>query len=134
MRHAKHTTLNRRLARYPTTPERPCLTHGIGIRNGYHSIALHPADRHFTTFITPWGRYRYMTAPQGYITSGDGYTRRYDEIVSLIERKTKCIDDTLLWSSSIQESFHQVQEWLDICGRHPESDSPRRQWSSRASR
>ena len=86
--------------------------------NGYHSVALHPADRHFTTFITPWGRYRYRTAPQGYIASGDGYTRRYDEIVSLIERKTKCIDDALLWSSSIQESFHQAQEWLDICGRH----------------
>ena len=86
--------------------------------NGYHSVALHPADRHFTTFITPWGRYRYRTTPQGYIASGDGYTRRYDEIVSLIERKTKCIDDALLWSSSIQESFHQAQEWLDICGRH----------------
>ena len=24
--------------------------------NGYHSIALHPDDRHLTTFITPWGR------------------------------------------------------------------------------
>ena len=86
--------------------------------NGYHSVALHPADKHLTTFITPWGRYRYKTAPQGYIASGDGYTRHYDEIVALIERKTKCIDDTLLWSSTIEESFHQAQEWLDICGRH----------------
>ena len=24
---------------------------------GYHSVPLHPDDRHFTTFITPWGRY-----------------------------------------------------------------------------
>ena len=23
--------------------------------NGYHSVALHPDDRHLTTFITPWG-------------------------------------------------------------------------------
>ena len=85
--------------------------------NGYHSVALHPDDRHFTTFITPWGRYRYKTAPQGYIASGDGYTRRYDEIVSHIPQKTKCIDDTLLWSSTIADSFMQAQEWLDICGR-----------------
>ena len=42
--------------------------------NGYHSIPLHEDDRHLMTFITPWGRYRYRTAPQGYIASGDCYT------------------------------------------------------------
>ena len=46
--------------------------------NGYHSVPLHKDDRHLTTFITPWGRYRYKTAPQGYIASGDGYSRRLD--------------------------------------------------------
>ena len=86
--------------------------------NGYHSVPLRPEDRHFTTFITPWGRYRYKTAPQGYVASGDGYTRRYDEIVSHIPRKTKCIDDVLLWSDSVEESFHQAVQWLDLCGRH----------------
>ena len=86
--------------------------------NGYHSVALHPEDRHLTTFITPWGRYRYKTAPQGYIASGDAYTRRYDEIVAHVPNKTKCIDDALIWSSSIAESFLQAQDWLDICGRH----------------
>lgn len=86
--------------------------------NGYHSVPLHADDRHFTTFITPWGRYRYRTAPQGYIASGDGYSRRYDEIVANIPDKTKCIDDTLLWSDSIQESFHQAVQWLDVCGRN----------------
>jgi len=30
--------------------------------NGYHSVAL-AEDRHLTTFINPWGRYRYCTAP-----------------------------------------------------------------------
>ena len=71
-----------------------------------------------TTFITPWGRYRYKTAPQGYIASGDGYTRRYDEIVADIANKTKCVDDALLWADSIQESFHQAANWLDVCGRN----------------
>ena len=86
--------------------------------NGYHSIPLHEEDRHFTTFITPWGRYRYRVAPQGYIASGDGYSRRFDEIVSHVPNKTKCIDDTLLWSDTLEESFFQAVEWLDICGRH----------------
>ena len=56
--------------------------------NGYHSVALHPDDRHLTTFITPWGRYRYRVSPQGYVASGDGYSRRFDEIVSNVPDKT----------------------------------------------
>ena len=47
--------------------------------NGYHSIPLKREDQHLTTFITPWGRYRYRTAPQGYIASGDGYSRHGTE-------------------------------------------------------
>ena len=86
--------------------------------NGYHSVPICEEDRHLTTFITPWGRYRYKTAPQGYIASGDGYSRRYDEIVAHIENKTKCIDDTLLWSRSIEECFYQAVNWLDVCGRN----------------
>ncbi|XP_021365018.1 uncharacterized protein LOC110457888 [Mizuhopecten yessoensis] len=86
--------------------------------NGYHSVPICKEDRHLTTFITPWGRYRYKTAPQGYIASGDGYTRRYDELVSDIPNKTKCVDDVLLWSDTVEESFFQAVQWLDICGRN----------------
>ena len=72
--------------------------------NGYHSVPLHGDDHHLTTFITPWGRYRYKTAPQGYIASGDEYPRQFD--------------DTLLWASTLTDRFHQAVNWLDICGRH----------------
>ena len=59
-----------------------------------------------------------MTAPQGYITSGDGYTRRFDEIASDVRNKTKCIDDTIMWSDSITAAFHQAVEWLQLCGNN----------------
>ena len=86
--------------------------------NGYHSVPIREEDRHLTTFITPWGRYRYKTTPQGYLASGDGYTRRYDAIVSDIQNKTKCIDDALLWANNLEENYYQVTNWLDVCGRH----------------
>lgn len=86
--------------------------------NGYHSVPLHVDDRHLTTFITPWGRFRYRTCPQGYIASGDAYTRRFDEIASDFPNKVKCIDDTLLWASSIEECFHATTKWLDLCGNN----------------
>lgn len=68
--------------------------------------------------MTEWGRYRYLTAPQGYIASGDGYTRRYDQIVAGIKDHTKCIDDALLWSDDTEAAFHQATQWLDICGHN----------------
>ena len=85
--------------------------------NGYHSVPLHPDDRHLTTFITPWGHYRYCVVPQGYVTSGDAYTRRYDNIVVHIPNKTKCVEDTLLWTDTVEESFWQAVNWLDVSGR-----------------
>ena len=94
--------------------------------NGYHSVPIREEDRHLTTFITPWGRYRYRTAPQGYIASGDGYSRRYDEIVSHIQHKTKCIDDTLIWSDDIESNFFQTVEWLDVCGRKGVTLNPKK--------
>ena len=62
--------------------------------NGYHSVSLHERDRHLTTFITPWGRYRYTRAPQGFLSSGDGYNRRFEAILTDFDRKERCVDDT----------------------------------------
>ena len=95
-------------------------------KDGYHSTLLDAEDRHFTTFITPKGRFRYRVAPQGYIASGDAYTRRFDEIVSDIPRKTKCIDDALLWSDSIEDAFHHAVHWLDTCGRNGITLNPKK--------
>ena len=66
--------------------------------NGFHSIPLKLEDRHMTTFITPWGRYRYKCLPQGFLAAGDGYTARYDLITRNFEDYERCIDDTVLWS------------------------------------
>lgn len=80
-------------------------------------MPIHEEDHHLTTFIAPCGRYRCKTATPGHIASGDGFTRRYDEIVSDILNKTKCVDDVLLWADTVEESFQAVR-WLDVCGRH----------------
>ena len=78
--------------------------------NGYHSVPLHPDDRHLTTIYHPMGSIQVLRS--------DGYSRRYDEIIADFPRKTKCIDDTLLWADSIEDSFFQAAKWLDTCGRN----------------
>ena len=52
------------------------------------------------------------------LTSVDAYTSRYDALVAHIDQKTKCVDDVLLWSDTLEEAFHQTTEWLDLCGRN----------------
>ncbi len=37
-----------------------------------------------TTFTTPFGLFRYKRAPQGFLSSGDGYNRRFGDIASHI--------------------------------------------------
>ena len=83
--------------------------------NGYHSVYLDPKCRDLTTFNTPWGWYRYKTTPQGYLGASDAYTERFDKIISLVENKTKCVDDSLLWSSSVEECFYQTCRFLSLC-------------------
>ena len=58
--------------------------------HGYHSVPLAPSDRHLTTFVTPWGRYRYRTAPQGLLSAGDGYTHRKAEIMGDFQDARNC--------------------------------------------
>ena len=88
--------------------------------NSYHSVPLHPNDHHYITFVTPWGRYCYYTAPQGYIASGNGYSRHYDEVVSSLPQKAKYVDDALLWSDTVHNYMYLflAAQWLNICGRH----------------
>ena len=92
--------------------------------NGYHSVPIHEEDRHYTTCITPWGRYMYKTLPQGFVAAGDGYTRRYDEVVADIPHNTKCIDDVGVWAQTKEEAFFQTCTWMDICGRHGITQNP----------
>ena len=86
--------------------------------NGFHSVPIQEDDRHFTTFITPWGRYRYKVAPQGFLASGDGYSRRFDEIIVDLERKTKCVDDTLMWDNDLVDHWWRIIKFLELLGNN----------------
>ena len=79
---------------------------------GYHSVAIREEDRHITTFLTPEGRFRYLTAPQGFLESGDGYTRRYDEITKNMDNIKRVVDDTLLYAKNLEDAFHHGHDVL----------------------
>lgn len=51
---------------------------------------LQENDRNFTCFVTPWDRYRYLVAPQGYLASGDGVNQRYITMLADFHNKVQC--------------------------------------------
>ena len=88
--------------------------------NGYHSALIREEDKHLTSFITNWGRYRYRVAPQGYVSSGDGYSKRYDKIIESVARKAKITDDTILWDDDekLEEHWWRTFDYLALVGSH----------------
>ena len=86
--------------------------------NGYHSVAIREEDRHKTTFITEWGRFRYKTAPQGYLASGDGYTHRYDKVTMGFGDVKRVVDDSLLFKQDLETSFQHTAKYLTLTGKN----------------
>ena len=86
--------------------------------NGYHSVPLHPQDRHYTAFLTEWGLYQYKVSAQGHLVSGDGYNERLDAITSAFKDHVRCVDDTVIWATDVPTYFLQVSRFLDICARN----------------
>jgi len=80
--------------------------------NGYHSVPLRESDRHLTTFITPFGRWRYKRAPQGFVSSGDGYNRRFDAILSDFLRHERCVDDIIHYDEDLEAHWWRTIDLL----------------------
>lgn len=85
--------------------------------SGFHQVELDEASSRLTTFITPWGRYRYLRTPMGHCAASDAYTKRFDDAIADIPRKFKCVDDTLLFDSSVEQAFWHVYSFLEKCAR-----------------
>ena len=73
--------------------------------NGFHSQKLREKDRHYTMFIYPYGRYCNITAPQGWLATGDMYTQRFHKITESVKNKHQVIDNSLLYSKNIKKAF-----------------------------
>ncbi len=87
----------------------------LDAKDGYFQIKLDEESSKLTTFITTQGRFRFLRAPQGLKSSGDAYTRRFDEVLVEVKDKIKIIDDSLLYDKSIEQSFHHAYQFLLTC-------------------
>lgn len=96
----------------------------LDAKNGYFQIPIAEEHQAYTTFITPWGRFKHVRAPMGLSSSNDEYNRRVDAVLSGIPRTSHVVDDILAHDSSYSAHLARVIEILERCDSHGITLSP----------
>ena len=84
---------------------------------GFRQSKLDESSNKLTTFVTSWGRYRYLNTPMGLSLSTDAYIQKFDDAIEHIECKLKCVDNILLHDCSVENAFWHTYEFLETCAR-----------------
>jgi hypothetical protein len=90
----------------------------IDFVDGYHSVALDEESSKLTTFVTPWGRYRYLRFPQGHCAAGDAFNGRIQLIFSKVPRMVRIVDDICLYDDSVEAAFWHAWDVLTLCAEN----------------
>ena len=69
-----------------------------------------------TTFITPFGRFKYLRTPYGTSSISEHYNRRMDEAFAGIKGIRKIVDDVVAFDKYEQQHVEHVREILCRCG------------------
>ena len=95
-------------------------------RHGYWQVPLDEESKALTTFITKWGRYRYLRDPQGFIAAGDEFNHRTDAAFAGIAHVAKVVDDGLIYDMDYQQHISRVRAVLQKAREHSITLSPKK--------
>ena len=94
---------------------------------GYWQVPLEKESQDFTTFITPFGRFKFLRAPMGLASSQDEYCARGDKALQGIEKVEKVVDDILIQGETAQEHLNTVVvAVLNRCREHGITLNPKK--------
>ena len=76
-------------------------------RHGYWQIPLDELSSKLTTFLTPWGAYRFLRNAMGLSSAGDEHNRRGDEALSGMSNFQKVVEDVIIYNRDIKSQRQQ---------------------------
>ena len=82
---------------------------------GYHQCPLDEESQKLTTFITPFGRFKYLRAPYGISSISEHYDRRMDEAFVGLGDFCKIVDDVVTFDSDRKNHVEHVRQMLRRC-------------------
>lgn len=90
----------------------------LDAKSGYWQLPLDVDSMSLTTFITAWGRFKFLRAPMGLVSTGDEYCRRVDLALQGLGNFVKVVDDILVFSDTLEEHERHLRAVLDRCRDH----------------
>ena len=82
---------------------------------GYHQCPLDQESQLLTTFITPFGRFKYTRAPYGISSISEHYDRRMYEAFQGLSSFHRIVDDIVIYDSDATQHAAHVREFLNRC-------------------
>ena len=82
---------------------------------GYWQVPLTERSKALTTFITPWGRYRFLRNTMGYISAGDEFNQRMDKALCDVSNIGKVVDDIIVYDANFSEHVQRLRDILFRC-------------------
>ena len=79
---------------------------------GFWQIPLSEESSRLTTFITPFGRYRFHRLPFGISSAPEHFQRRMSEILTGIPGVVCMMDDILVYGATLEEHDKHLREVL----------------------
>ncbi|UYV70334.1 K02A2.6-like [Cordylochernes scorpioides] len=80
--------------------------------SGFWQIPLDDKSKDFTTFLTPFGRYRFCRPPFGITSAPKHFQKRMNEVLRDIEGSMCHLDDIIVWGSNQQEHDGRLKQVL----------------------
>ena len=82
---------------------------------GYHQCLLDPVSQELKTFITPFGRFKYLRAPFGLSSIAEHYNRRMAEAFDDLDDFQRIVDDVVVYDATRETHEQHVRGFLQRC-------------------
>ena len=83
---------------------------------GYFQLELDAVSSELTTFLTPYGKFKYNRSPMGCSASQDWWNKVSDTVViEFQDFAVKIVDDILVWAVNLDQLRDRVQLILQKC-------------------
>ena len=87
----------------------------IDAMKGYHQCPLEEESQALTTFITPFGRYKYLRAPYGLSSIAEHYNRCMAEAFEGLTGFRRIVDDIVIYDQDEASHIDHVRQFLQRC-------------------
>ena len=85
----------------------------LDANSGFYQVQLTEESSFLTTFITPFGRYRYNRLPFGITSAPEHFQKRMQSILSDMEGTVNMIDDILMYGKDQEEHDERLEKVLN---------------------